>query len=141
MLEQKNEIRRKFILSLSALLLCCCSLSANFIISTTSTQVSCNGGDDGTLTAVAFGGTAPYQYNWSTGDTGSSVAGLPSGTYTVTVVDAEGEMQVQMATVYQPSALNSIVLTSDATCSTSDNGVATATVSYTHLTLPTTPYV
>jgi len=42
-----------------------------------------------TLNAIAYGGTPPYFYIWSSGSTGPSIP-LQSGTYTATVTDANG---------------------------------------------------
>ncbi len=50
-----------------------------------------NGGcsaNSGSLTATASGGTAPYTYVWSNGETTSAIGGLSMGTYTLTVTDA-----------------------------------------------------
>ncbi len=43
----------------------------------------------GTLTANTSGGTLPYAYSWSTGETTNSIIVPTSGTYGVTVVDSE----------------------------------------------------
>lgn len=43
------------------------------------------------LITTVSGGTAPYDYDWSTGDTGvTSINNLGEGTYTVTITDANG---------------------------------------------------
>lgn len=52
--------------------------------------VLCYGGDEGSITASASGGTAPYTYTWSTGQNGPTISDLPIGSYTVTVSDANG---------------------------------------------------
>lgn len=43
-----------------------------------------------TLTAIVDGGTEPYVYEWSTGETTSSIEMTENGNYTVTVTDAGG---------------------------------------------------
>ena len=43
-----------------------------------------------TITATPNGGTAPYTYNWSNGQTTASVNVNTAGTYNVTITDAEG---------------------------------------------------
>lgn len=47
-------------------------------------------GAPGGASVTITGGTAPYIYLWSTGDTTSSIHGIYHGTYTVTVSDANG---------------------------------------------------
>lgn len=55
---------------------------------------------DGKVTAVPFGGTPPYTYQWSNGGTSAQITGLPEGTYTVTVTDANGCTAAGSGTVY-----------------------------------------
>jgi uncharacterized repeat protein (TIGR01451 family) len=43
--------------------------------------------DNGTATALPKGGRGPYTYEWSNGDTTSTIEGLIEGTYMVTVTD------------------------------------------------------
>ena len=50
----------------------------------------CNNNNEGSASVTANGGTAPYTYAWSNGETTSSVSGLAAGTYSVTVTDANG---------------------------------------------------
>ena len=60
------------------------------ITSTSFTSPSCTAGANGTATAVASGGTAPYTYTWSPGShpNASTITGLAAGTYTVSVTDS-----------------------------------------------------
>ncbi|MBC8643832.1 SprB repeat-containing protein [Flavobacterium lindanitolerans] len=54
-----------------------------------STNVSCNGGNNGTATVAPTGGTPPYTYSWApSGGTNATATGLGVGVYTVTVTDA-----------------------------------------------------
>ncbi len=55
-----------------------------------STPASCLFASDGVDAAVAFGGTAPYNWSWSSGATTSTASGLPAGYYYVNVWDASG---------------------------------------------------
>jgi hypothetical protein len=63
------------------------------------TDESCTGCADGTATVIPAGGTSPYTYLWSNGSTTASITGLSTGTYTVTVTDANGCTQTQTVTV------------------------------------------
>jgi gliding motility-associated-like protein len=53
------------------------------------TNETCAGAANGTISATVSGGTAPYQYSWSNGATGPTLT-AGSGTYTLTVTDANG---------------------------------------------------
>jgi|GEM_PF-6392521 len=60
-------------------------ISANVV----KTNVSANGGTNGSATVTATGGTSPYTYLWSpSGGTAATAAGLSEGTYTVAITDA-----------------------------------------------------
>lgn len=57
-------------------------------VTTTQTSITCNGGSDGTATAIPIGGTGNYSYLWTpSGGTGSTATGLTAGTYTITLTD------------------------------------------------------
>lgn len=56
-----------------------------------SSDESCAGANDGSITAFADGGTKPLQYSWSNGGGNSlSVNGLSPGNYVLTVTDDNG---------------------------------------------------
>jgi len=54
---------------------------------TSTTNPSTIGGNDGSATAMASGGTPPYSYLWNTAQTTATATGLAAGTYTGTVTD------------------------------------------------------
>lgn len=58
-------------------------------LSLSATEMTCPG-QDVTITSTVSGGTLPYQYQWSTGETTSSIVVNPTATtnYTLTVIDA-----------------------------------------------------
>lgn len=59
-------------------------------LSATISQVNvlCKGGVTGTATAVGIGGTSPYTYLWSNGQTTATATSLIAGSYTLIVTDA-----------------------------------------------------
>ncbi len=100
------------------------------VLSGVKTNVSCFGGTDGVITLNVSGGTAPYSYNWSTGQKTSSLNGIPQGNYSVTVLDANGCSLSQAVNISQPSAPLRVSLTVKGTvCRTSSDGMITAAVS------------
>ncbi len=67
-------------------------------------DVHCYGGSTGSVTATATGGTGLYSYEWNTVpvQTTQTAANLPSGTYTITVTDANGCTSSKEVTISQP---------------------------------------
>ena len=53
-----------------------------------STDETGNNFNDGTATSAPTGGTSPYTYEWSNGESTQTITGLAPGNYTVTVTDA-----------------------------------------------------
>ncbi len=99
--------------------------------SVSTTLAGCNV-DDGTATVMLTGGTPPYTYSWSNGQTTQTAVALAPGTYTCTVTDAGGCTYVSIATVGSISSLNpdaGIFVTITAGQSTQLNG--TGGVGYT----------
>src|SRR5690606_4548675 len=65
----------------------------------TATDESSAGANDGAASANPTGGTPPYNFNWSNGQTGASLTNLAPGNYTVTVSDAHNCRTVEIVTV------------------------------------------
>ncbi len=72
------------------------------------TSSTASTGNDGTATATAFGGTAPYTYNWSDGQTTATAINLAPGTYTVVVTDANGCMTTLSVLVDNEVGINDL---------------------------------
>ena len=96
---------------------------------TTTTSVTCNGNNNGAISLITTGGTAPYTYIWSNGNTTSNPKNLISGLYTVTITDANNCTYVTTQTVQQPSAILDITyFVTDVKCFGNSTGVITALV-------------
>jgi hypothetical protein len=85
-------------------------------------EVSCNGYNDGCASVTAVGGTIPYTYEWSTGSSCSLIA----GSYTVTVTDVNGCSATSSVTITQPTALTTTSSHTNASCFSCPDGTATA---------------
>jgi len=101
-------------------------LTAQVNVTFIKTNVSCFGTCDGSATAVGLGGTFPYTYAWSTGDSGAALDSLCAGSYTVTVTDANSATAVGTVSIIQPNLLSVAVSTEDQICGIAPDGTATA---------------
>ena len=88
-------------------------------------NVSCNGGSDGSATASATGGTAPYTYLWSNSATTASITGVTAGTYDVTITDANGCTDTASVTITEPVAIDTSVTTDNSPTFTANASGAT----------------
>ena len=86
----------------------CTGYSPNFIVEVSDTldfglyavpNSGCGGVPVGKITITGLTGTPPYTYNWSNGATGTTVTGLTSGTYSVSVTDSYGCAITRSATI------------------------------------------
>jgi polyhydroxybutyrate depolymerase len=73
-----------------------------FTIILTPTHISSYNGSDGSIDLTVLGGTSPYQYNWSNGDSTEDLNNLEAGTYSVTVTDADAQMISDSTIINQP---------------------------------------
>ncbi len=89
-----------------ALLLFPILLSAQLSVNITGTSPTCNGFNNGEVSANVTGGTAPYTYSWNTGANSSILQNLSAGTYSVTVSDANGNQANSSFNLTEPSAIN-----------------------------------
>ncbi len=112
---------------------CTGSVSANVSVSiinstTTNSNVSCLGGNDGTATIYPTGGTPNYSYNWSpSGGNTATATNLVAGNYSVTIYDANSCTNVNYVTITEPStAVSSLILsTTNPNCFGGNDGSIT----------------
>ncbi len=98
-------------------------------LSTTKVNVSCNGGTNGSIDLTVTGGTSPYTYNWTGGVTTQDRSNLASGTYTVTVTDANSCTKTISTTITQPSVLSLSKTQVNVLCNGNSTGSIDLTVS------------
>lgn len=91
----------------------------------------CAGACDGSIMALASGGTLPYTYSWNpTGQTTQTATGLCSNSYTCTIMDANGCTTTTSDSIISPNVLvlGAPVVT-DAVCNNSPDGAIDISVS------------
>jgi hypothetical protein len=74
-------------------------------------NVYCFGGNSGSATVTAGGGTSPYTYSWSDGSSQTTLTatGLTAGSYTVTVTDAASNTATASVYISEPCQLTANV--------------------------------
>ena len=95
-------------------------------------NVNCNGNNTGSAIAIPSGGTSPYTYLWSDGNsqTTKTATGLSAGNYTVNVTDANGCSATALVSISQPNQLTMTAnATLNVTCSGGNNGGALSVIS------------
>ncbi|HWY98630.1 MAG TPA: hypothetical protein VNY36_06070, partial [Bacteroidia bacterium] len=110
------------------------------------TNVSCNGGTNGSASVSVSGGLSPYKYSWSpSGGSSTSATNLGAKTYTITVTDANNCNNTATITVTQPAALVSASSSTAVSCNAGSNGTGTdiitgGTPPYTYMWTPSGGY-
>ncbi len=76
-------------------------------------NISCFGGSNGQVFLdTIIGGSPPYSWTWSTGDTLDSLIGVGAGQYSIHVIDVNGCSNNALATLTQPDPVVSQLSTS-----------------------------
>lgn len=72
-------------------------------------NISCQGANDGMITAIVEGGTGGYNYEWTNNQTTEQITGLTEGNYTVVVRD-ENQCEISdMAIITEPDLIDLMV--------------------------------
>lgn len=114
-----------------------CTTTASFTVTEPDTllvsavidDLECFGDSNGVIDISVTGGTTPYNYNWSNGQTSEDITGLIAGTYTVNVVDANGCSVTYSFEVTQPPLLVVSGTLTNVTCFGYANGTIDITAS------------
>jgi len=91
------------------------------------TNVTCNGFNTGSITAVVSGGTPTYNINWLPAGTGTAITNQPAGNYTVNILDANGCASTRTFVITQPNSLTVAATQTNVSC----NSFSTAAISLT----------
>ncbi|MBW6481458.1 MAG: gliding motility-associated C-terminal domain-containing protein [Vicingaceae bacterium] len=99
-----------------------------FDVTTTSTDVDCYGGSNGTAASFPAGGIPPYLYVWNSipAQTTQNATNLSAGNYTVTVTDSVDCIHVASTTIFQPTIMTNTIVHTDVTTIGGSDGSATA---------------
>lgn len=100
--------------------------ACDLAVQTTANDLACHGASGGTATAIPGGGTSPFTFLWSDGQTTQMATGLAADTYTVVVTDANGCTVDADVTLSEPPLLTLAEGTvTDASCPDTPDGSAT----------------
>ncbi|MEM7040821.1 MAG: choice-of-anchor B family protein, partial [Bacteroidota bacterium] len=92
-------------------------------------NLTCFGDSGAGAWALPSGGTGPYTYLWSTGDTLSSVSNLSGGQHTVTVFDRYGNATTDTIIIAQPQQIGATYQVTAESCPGTSDGAIDMTVS------------
>lgn len=93
------------------------------------TNPLCNTSNDGNITSSVNGGTLPYSYAWSNGNTSSVVSGIGSGNYTLTVTDKNNCTASELTTITAPADIQNNTTITDVSCFNALDGSIISTTS------------
>ncbi|MFK7936118.1 MAG: gliding motility-associated C-terminal domain-containing protein, partial [Saprospiraceae bacterium] len=99
-------------------------------VNLSSTEASCGGVADGSVTAEPSGGAGGYTYQWSAGidPTQATIADLPLGNYTVTITDTNGCSVEQTVAIEEAAPFTISSTVTDENCIQDDAGAVNITV-------------
>ncbi len=100
------------------------------VASGTDTILYCGGPGTniGSISINVVGGTYPWSYNWSNGDSTQNIMNLGGGPYTITITDHNGCTKVRTFYIPQPSPLAIHIDSLDARCKDTCDGQITSAV-------------
>jgi hypothetical protein len=98
------------------------SSSSTMSLSTTVTNIGCNGNTTGAVNLTVTGGTAGYTFSWSNSATSEDLSNLAAGTYTVTVTDASSCTSITTVTITEPAAITLTTSATNVSCNAGTNG-------------------
>jgi gliding motility-associated-like protein len=94
-----------------------------------STNITCHGQNNGTADLTVLGGSAPFNYKWSNGQTSGDLTNLSVGTYSVAITDQYGCATSAQTTIQEPSAINLFATIQNVKCHGAATGAIDLTVS------------
>ena len=98
------------------------------VINSVVTNIDCQGNDLGSINLTISGGSSPFYFVWSTGETTEDIKDLLAGEYFVTVTDAGFCQSTDSFTITQPDSIILVITTTESNCGSS-NGTASVEAS------------
>jgi gliding motility-associated-like protein len=90
---------------------------------------ACHDDSNGVASVHITNGIPPFTYLWSNSSTNDTISGLPAGTYTVTITDADSCVSIQTLNLVNPTPLLHPVITTNLPCSEACIGTITVNTS------------
>lgn len=101
------------------------SFLCNVTADISSTNATCADGDNGTATASMQGGSGPFTYEWTNGESTATITGLEPGTYGIIIYDGSNCPATADVTITEPDAISiSLDASSPILCAGESNGSA-----------------
>jgi gliding motility-associated-like protein/uncharacterized repeat protein (TIGR01451 family) len=99
-------------------------------VTAVTTNILCNGGNNGSIDVTISGGTTPYAFNWSNANLTQDQQDLYAGTYQINITDNKGCTTLGNYTLTEPlQALSTQITMTEPLCYGNSNGTATVTAS------------
>lgn len=94
----------------------------SMVVAATTTNIICNGGNNGNINLSVSSGQPPYSFIWSNSATTQNVSNLIPGLYTVTITDNAGCSASASSTITQPTLLSVSESHVNVACNTQPTG-------------------
>ncbi len=112
-------VRDAFLVKFQDTIACSLLTFSNSII----TDVTCNGGTDGSIILNLNGGTPPYSFNWSNGDSLQNLSAIAVGVYSVTVSDVNGCTGIASEIISEPLVIEINAVVINTICKNSNGSI------------------
>jgi len=92
-------------------------------LTTSVTNITCNGANDGVITANVTGSSGPFNYSWSPGGQSTqTVTGLSQGSYTVAITGTGSCPTSSTSTIIEPATLSATTIATPVSCFGGNDG-------------------